>query len=196
VVGQLSPDGRTLVVGGADGLIRTWHLDFEWIFLDELLVEAERTFSSGSSIWPRTPSGTLDAWLDVWRDLDRCGSMPTATASQRQRLQAIRGLWIEKVGDRFEGSTRSLAAQLGTSTWANFQRWLRRVLPFLAPTAGALLANPLYRAGLVDPELAADLAERLGSSREDVLRFSWPRRPVRALPPRSPDDQQREIRLR
>ncbi|MBI4511816.1 MAG: protein kinase [Deltaproteobacteria bacterium] len=136
--------GGLVLTGADDQFAQIWMVDSEWVFLEDLLTDAEAVLRGGdaSVFWPLSASrgGEFEPWLDLWRDLRRCAARRNLAPELTQRFRAARAAVLDKL---------ALIAQ--------------GVSPEIPTSMSGQLAHPVYRTSMVDPDLASDLAARLGS---------------------------------
>ncbi|MEO6326466.1 MAG: serine/threonine-protein kinase, partial [Thermoanaerobaculia bacterium] len=147
-----SASGRLVLTGSADRTVRLWVIDSDWLFLEEVLPEVE-TFLAGQSagkLWSRLrgETGDLEGWLDVWTDLKRCGARSNLSAELVRRRDDARSRLLEGIAYLAWGTARTVPAN-----------------------AGEMLAHPIVRASLADPELGVELAARTGADAQRILHF-------------------------
>ncbi len=144
---DFSGDGRLLVTGGEDGTVQAWLIKCVWIYLEDLVTIAEEAVDdprSGAGIWPSGRRADLDFWLDIWRDLGRCGSVEVP-AELHARYLRVRTRVLYRVVEWLRDQGIAPALTLGPAPPAD------QATPQLS------FDSPLVAISQADPELAAQL---------------------------------------
>jgi WD40 repeat protein/serine/threonine protein kinase len=181
VVGAFDPGGARILLGGADGTLRLWQLDPAVSFVEQLLPHAESALSSGSlaPLWRRPlDADDSDPLLDLWRDLDRCTRHVTIAPTLRTRVTAVRAALVA----RFAAETRADLRRAGRPSW--LRRLLARI--FRRKTVATPLSSRVYRVGMVDPDLAADVCCELGADGATLRNLPWRNQRALSAPEQPP----------
>jgi WD40 repeat protein len=133
----ISPCGRFVFAFGLAGF-GPWRLDWAWSFFEDYLPLAERALGGEGSGAQAEGLPEIDRLLDVWQNISRAAARPGLPAFALSQLAAFRAELLARL------------ARLARPAY---------------PTGADVLADPIYRVGLVDPNLAMSLERVLAPAR-------------------------------